>query len=764
LSSFSRSGQTLLDPLECDNEVWSVSVDSAGRFIAAGTASKNPSDGTLLCYLKTGRRLLRQELGAPVWAVSLSPSGNILAATTWRGELLAFQRRGQTFQLLLRESLQEAISGCYGVRAFDDGIIAAGIYDVGIVTIDTASRDRRLYPLPTGIYNLAGSESSQSLMAGTREGSVAVFNRSGISLVHERDISVSDRPICGVATDATGSVIFAGSFDGVVSCLTRQGDFIWQIDCGGEVWSVDCNLDATVLAVGSGDGNCYVIEHSCSAGALQELMTDSASSVDWNDSGISLGLSCGATSFVLDRLESAASTNLGSSQNIEDVLHRLLRLAPTEVTDDVVLRAAQLYSTLGLHERSIELCQSLAASPELQSSALKLAGDGFRALGFSSAAQSSYRRATEGLVTTQGARLLYDLAWSYEERGQVLEAIKHYEFLLSWDITHRDALKRIEVLRRADPERGFFEENLDYTMITVSMLGPDVPKDNETDSSLSPILTARLAELSLPPEERTVLFEALDQLDQLKVFSESDLPPLAYDLAAYTKYEYAPPEDTVKKHLEMTSVVVALAGREIRRSLDIGTATCRYPQFLGRLGVPETFGIDISRHGFDHMRSRGMTFDRFIQGNGLQLPLPDNSVEVVTCMMGTLNHIPADNRASLLAEAHRVLQQGGLLLCGIWDTDCPYQSFLTMYNEVEKEGFRARPFNAEGFHLAASEGGFSATAMQRFCCFPDQFVYDLKLDTLNLDAIQRLCDIDLAVRSRVPSAPSQMFLGIGYKS
>lgn len=40
LRSFTPSGQELLPKKECDNEVWSLSIDSAGRFIAAGSASK----------------------------------------------------------------------------------------------------------------------------------------------------------------------------------------------------------------------------------------------------------------------------------------------------------------------------------------------------------------------------------------------------------------------------------------------------------------------------------------------------------------------------------------------------------------------------------------------------------------------------------------------------------------------------------------------------------------------------------------------------
>ena len=56
------------------------------------------------------------------------------------------------------------------------------------------------------------------------------------------------------------------------------------------------------------------------------------------------------------------------------------------------------------------------------------------------------------------------MARSYEDRGEAERAQEHYEFLLSWDFSYRDAYRRLENLRSGtEPRRSAYEQHLDYT-------------------------------------------------------------------------------------------------------------------------------------------------------------------------------------------------------------------------------------------------------------------------------------------------------------
>ena len=755
-------------PFELDNEVWSVAITDSGELVAAGTASKAPSDGTLYCFAPSGRRLIRKELGAPVWGVAFSPSGEYLAAATWNGVVIILRQEGSTFREIFQERRPDTEAGCYGIRVFDDGRVIVAIYNVGIAVLDMTSGQRGFHQIETGIYNLAIAHDSKIIAVGTRQGSVLLLEAKGVMLSEFASIPVSERPICGVALDATGDVLLAGSFDGTVTCLGRNTGELWRYDCAGEIWSVACSSDAALVAAGSGDGFTHLLRHDCTTGTIRELDAARSRSITQpphrlNISATQRAIACGATSYVLNTISDALTLDSATGHESIPLIDHLMRAEGGNLTSDAQFRIAELFARLGEPERAIELCQRLSTDPEQQSRALKLAGDCFDGLGMRNAADTCFRRANESLINQQGIRLLYDLARNYEERGQYGDATKQYEFLLSWDIGFRDARRRLQVLEQQLPAQGAYEDHLDYTGLTVSMLGPDVPRDKEVDASLQPVLAARMSELFLPPGERTRLLTAIDVMDSQSVFSASSLPPLPYDAAAYIKYEFSPPEDTVKKFLEMAAVVAELEGVTPHKSLDIGTATCRYPQFLSDFGIKFTYGIDISANGFRHMCERGMRFNRFIQGDGRSLPFADESMDLITCMMGTLNHLYPVDRVQLLLEARRVLVRGGILLCGIWDTNCPYQSYLSMYDNTEKLMFRSNPLTTADFLGIVRDLGFPSAHTRSFCCFPDQFVYDLDLEKLDLKAVQQLCDVDLAVRARFEQPVSQMFLGISIK-
>ena len=77
----------------------------------------------------------------------------------------------------------------------------------------------------------------------------------------------------------------------------------------------------------------------------------------------------------------------------------------------------------------------------------------------------------------------------------------------------------------------------------------------------------------------------------------------------------------------------------------------------------ELAGIDLSGPYLEEARAQLRRFPgvALIQANAEVLPLPDRSVDVVTCVY-LLHELPLDARRRVLAEARRVLRSGGLLV------------------------------------------------------------------------------------------------------
>jgi SAM-dependent methyltransferase len=532
---------------------------------------------------------------------------------------------------------------------------------------------------------------------------------------------------------------------------------MWGFDVGGEVWSVACSDDASIVVVGAGDGFVHVLQQRCTSAVSRELLATKAS---FNASypaekerwfvDMALGARC--VDVLLDVFEQAHYRREIDHGFALEVLERAT--GSGMLSNEELLRVARLFADLGDCEQSVAICQRLSESSDYPAQALSLAGRCFEDMRLPDAAESCYRRATESFVNKHSVRLLYDLARDYEDRNEIALAIQHYELLVSWDIAFRDARRRLELLRATRSGDSAYDENLGYTGLT-ALLGPDVPTD--VDRQLVSVIEARTAELAMTPEERRSMIDALQTLGEQSVFDSAGLPDLPYDTVAYLRYEHSPAEDTVKKHLEMINLVASTDLSQVGRALDIGTATCRYPLLFDRMGIGAV-GLDQSRAGFEYMRGRGMPFSSFVNGDGRTLPFASGSFDLVTCMMGTLNHLERVDRVQVLNEAFRVLKFGGVAVCSIWDTSCPYQSFLTMYSTNERLLFRNRPLLAAGLVELLRAAGFVVSDAKRFCCFPDQLVYDLGAMASGPQQIRRLVEVDIAARAKLPMAPGQMVL------
>lgn len=99
-------------------------------------------------------------------------------------------------------------------------------------------------------------------------------------------------------------------------------------------------------------------------------------------------------------------------------------------------------------------------------------------------------------------------------------------------------------------------------------------------------------------------------------------------------------------------------------AVDIGCGPGKLVRALGaRVGARGSVaGIDPSASAVAYNQRRDdRPNHRYIQAPAQDLPLPDASVDVVTCTF-VMHHIPEEYRAAAIAEMWRVLRPGGRLL------------------------------------------------------------------------------------------------------
>lgn len=238
---------------------------------------------------------------------------------------------------------------------------------------------------------------------------------------------------------------------------------------------------------------------------------------------------------------------------------------------------------------------------------------------------------------------------------------------------------------------------------------------------------------------------------------------LLYDAATYRRYEYAPVADTVKKHLEMLNLRRSIPLHSVKETLDIGTATCRYPRFFARLGI-RGYGIDLSCAGYRHIRSTGDKFSLFAQADGLKLPFRRESFDLVTCMMGTLNHLLPEQRVAIFEDVWRVLRPGGHLILGVWDGDCSFQNYLTLYGPNARQRFTAQPVTRFQLEKIASAVGYMSTRHIGFFHLADQELPALNIDDAGPENLMILDELDHIVRTDRRADHGQMFVATFRKS
>lgn len=759
------------------DESWAAAVSADGLLAAFGSATKRPSGGGVHVFSRQGELLWHQELGAPVWGVALSASGDVLYVGSWDQRVRVFQRQGDAWRMSAERCFGEAGAGIYGVATSADGERAlVSVYAEGVLLLDRDLQVLQSFPCVDAGYETRLSADGRSGIVGLRDGRALRVRCCPGGAAQTTD-QVSQSAVGGAAVSSDGRVSVLGCFDGSAYVLNRAGKVLWSYQTSAEVWSVCLSPDGGLLCMGSGDRQVRLIRVLTDGQAMTEVEAleerlatfrevGKGSPAELLDSLSALYLRYGLVAYGASHLLAAAETGVPlAGESAHDLLqvnvdaypdhaHAQFMLAGLERRRAEPAKAAVLYLRAG-QEESLRLRSMLNA------------GDCFQEAGLESAAMSCFRRAREQYMNGDDRRVLYNLARTYEDRGDVDEATRHYSVLLTWDPGYRDVFARLMELKESSGAlSGGGNGHNPWGRPPLSLLGPDIPRREEVDPVLLPVLDARAKELHVSPQERSRLLAALgDYVASQGQPAARKEPALSYDEAAYTLYDHLPPEDEIKKKLEAITLFDVLKDLpELRVSLDIGAATGRHPATLAGLGI-RSYGVDIEWRAVSHARRKSGTsrWPIYAVGDGRRLPYADNSFDLITCMMGTIAHMPAADQLELCREARRCLRPRGRLVLSTWDVECRHLTFLSMYSQDQKELVRRNSLPMNDYLEMFASARLELGRLVGFALLPDVFGYELGVREMTPRDLRRLVEIDLAARASFPLMHGQMFMASAVK-
>ena len=114
----------------------------------------------------------------------------------------------------------------------------------------------------------------------------------------------------------------------------------------------------------------------------------------------------------------------------------------------------------------------------------------------------------------------------------------------------------------------------------------------------------------------------------------------------------------IRRPIDVLTELVALDGRRV---VDVGCGDGAIVRALTRLGALVT-GIEIDAGQLaPALAAPPAGTERYLEGRGEALPLPDASVDLVL-YFNSLHHVPVPDQGAALQEAGRVLAPGGALL------------------------------------------------------------------------------------------------------
>lgn len=750
---------------ETDHEIWAAACTKDGNFVAFGTAEKKPAQGKIYILNRAGDTVGTFSIGMPVWSLDFDSTGTRLVAGTWGGSCHLFKLDGRQWKPV--PPIQLAGAGVYGARWRGPSHIVAACYGVGLTVFSESGEIISTYPSEMLGYNVA-VDGAGTVIAGGRSGTVVKVSDDVVTEIQLPSVSSA---LYAVATTSDGCVIFTGGSDGYLRAVDRIGTLLWEADLVGEVWSLASSPTGRFVVAGCGDGRVVVSEGTSTIEAMAELSAHLATleadnaigdTVAANRAMLDLVGRQGLFGFGLRFLASRHASGTLPKAEYGELLEYLGECCPQDHPDspDICFERAHQRRERVQHWEAALMYLRATRSRTLRLRAFSEAATEFYKANHHAAALACFRRAREALLTSDDLKIIYTLARSFEDRGQKRVARDHLDMIMVQDPDYRDAASRLVGVRGSI---GFDHGRADYTGITVNLLGPDGPTP-DIDPRLKHILEARSRELSDKPDERASYDAVIEQLFDIGVLTARiGVDNVGYDTNSYVKYDFLLPEDDVKKRLEAINVISLMKKvGSVKKSLDIGTATGRYPGILKSMGI-DAYGVDVEPAAIEYANSKfGVGEGPILSvGDARALPFSGATFDFVTCMMGTFFHIQLDEQLTALTEMLRVCRPGGLVAISTWDVECPHLTFLSMYSVNEQELILKNSRRADQMEALFREAGFVDVGIVKLALVPDTISYDLGIENLDVDGLKRLLEIDVAARASAPSKHGQMFIAYG---
>jgi 2-polyprenyl-3-methyl-5-hydroxy-6-metoxy-1,4-benzoquinol methylase len=676
-----------------DLPVWGIAHHYANEshLVAVATAEKTTKRGTgyLLSDLE---RIAEFDAPGELWDCIFTSSG--VYFTSWNSTIYVTDHYGRMVSEI------SAPGTPYGLAAAGDDVMVV-LNEVGVGQLRPNGDAHNLSiarRFPDACYNLCLGTKPDLIVSGSRKGSAAMLS----SMTGERE--VGERDVCAIALNE--EFLLAGSLEGRMA-LFHLGAFPEALathELPGEVWNIALDSSSGLAYVACGDGylHCFQIE-------LEEVP-------DWAVEAIRSAVKAPIDVDGLGAVSAPCAAEIALGL-IEQEWDRWSE-------QDLAAIAGIVRQWLNWHE-----------SPRL-----------FYILGLAELEQG---RGDEAILLFQrienskyGLKSLLPLARALHSSGGVGAAIRVLRMNLS-RVQEADRAEYLFEIGRLHEKHGDYENAIDAYEL-VSALDYDYPGLRE---SLRHVRDQQLPNDAGPSVDfSSALAEPLRDGNYLSARRTAD-----YDRLSYFLYEYGSPDEEAKKYLETDLMTKRLPPTELEaRSLDIGCATGRWPEWFARRGY-EAHGYDISEASIEICQQRAQQHP--------QLPLNYEKYDisagarhvgffnVVTCMMGTFNHVPPENRVTFLQGVLDSLSDGGRFVVSIWNASSPFCEFLNLDGQRAREALRRNSLERSHFLELLEGAGFTVDSVTPFCFLPNE-CYRVWDDELR-EGVRSLIDIENHLRANL---------------
>jgi len=245
----------------------------------------------------------------------------------------------------------------------------------------------------------------------------------------------------------------------------------------------------------------------------------------------------------------------------------------------------------------------------------------------------------------------------------------------------------------------------------------------------------------------------IDQYNKNQSFHKKDI---SYGWINYLKYEYPNRADNAKKILEKNSVSSFINAIKVHNnakpvSLDIGCATCRYPLWLSNMGF-HAVGYDINDTALEICQqvAKNNPNIEIKKKNILESDFVVDQFSLVTCMMGTFNHISRNGHNRFVEWIYKSLKKDGSFIFSTWNIKGIFTNYLYFYSSEEKEYIKENTLSLNELSNLLEKHGFKINNIEPICFFPDQCYEEWVLSE------SKIIEIDVIAKSLLDRKNSQM--------